>query len=130
MTIPHIELYPPELAGDDRAVAEGKFLQLRWEGREYLLFARRDRYSYHNQMLARFFQEHGLPHRWLDETRLDFALPAFSVTGGGRFRYTASPPRLELWDDSHAYGRFDASELADRLRESGHPFGRGEILIG
>jgi hypothetical protein len=130
MTISHLELYPPEFTGYDKVTAEGKFLQLRWEGREYLLFARRDHYTYHSQMLGRFFQDHGLPYGWLDETRLDFLLPAFSVTGGGRFRYTASPPRLELWDDSHAYGRFDASGLADRLRESGHPFGCGEIIIG
>ena len=121
--------YPPLAELADATIVEGKFVQFRWQGNEYLLFATRDKHRFHNQMLARFFAEHSLPHRWRDDETLAFDLPEFTVLGGGRFRFSREPVQLELWDNSQAYGRFDEEGLADRLRASGHPFGSGEIRI-
>lgn len=124
-----IESYPPLTQLAKEAVVEGKFLQFRWQGNDYVLFATRDQHRFHNQILARFFNDHELPHRWCDDETLEFEIPEFSVLGGGRFRFTREPARLELWDNSQAYGRFNEEGLADRLRASGELFGEGEIHI-
>ncbi len=124
-----IENYPPlEMLANTKTV-EGKFLQFRWQGNEYLLFATRDEHLFHNQMLGRFLSDRSLPHHWRDSEHLEFSLPDLTVMGGGRFHFTANPAHLELWDNSMAYGRFDDVGLVDRLRGSGHPFGCGEIVI-
>ena len=76
--------YPTEI--DDEAPLEGKFLQLRWAGRAYLLFASADEHRYHNQILGRFLSEQGIPHRWEGAENLVVDHPELSITGGGRFR--------------------------------------------
>jgi hypothetical protein len=124
-----IESTPPVEALANEKEVEGKFVQFHWQGNEYLLFATRDHYRFHNQMLAGFFTAHGLPYHWRDETTLEFELPEFSVIGGGRFRLSREPQQLELWDNSQAYGRFDETGLAERLKASGHPFATGTITI-
>ena len=55
--------YPTEI--DDAALLVGKFLQLRWAGRAYLLFASADEHRYHNQILGRFLSDQDIPHHWL-----------------------------------------------------------------
>lgn len=124
-----IESYPPLSQLDDEAMVEGKFIQFRWQGYEYLLFATRDQHQFHNQMLAHFLVDHKLPHHWRNGEHLEFELTDFSVVGGGRFRFTRDPALLELWDNSQAYGRFNGEGLADRVRTSGHPFSSGQIII-
>lgn len=129
MTRLTIEHLPPLASLSGWNEIAGKFLQLRWQGNDYLLFAIRDRYRFHNQMLGRFLANHALPHHWRDEATLEFDLPRLSVVGGGRFRFTREPQRLELWDESQAYGRFEEAGLAERIRASGHLYGKGEITI-
>lgn len=129
MTRLTIEHLPPLASLSERNEIEGKFLQLRWQGNDYLLFATRDRFRFHNQMLGRFLANHALPHHWRDEATLEFDLPRLSVIGGGRFRFTREPQRLELWDESQAYGRFEEWGLAESIRASGHLYGKGEITI-
>jgi hypothetical protein len=51
--------YPTEI--DDEVLLEGKFVQLRWAGREYLLFAAADELRYHNQLLGHFLLGAGHP---------------------------------------------------------------------
>lgn len=129
MTRLTIEHLPPLASLSGQNEIEGKFLQLRWQGNDYLLFATRDRFRFHNQMLGRFLANHALPHHWRDEATLEFDLPRLSVVGGGRFRFTREPQRLELWDESQAYGRFEEWGLAESIRASGHLYGKGEITI-
>ena len=124
-----IESYPPLSQLVDEAMVEGKFVQFRWQGNEYLLFATRDQHKFHNQMLGHFLADHKLPHHWRNGEHLEFELTDLSVMGGGRFRLTRDPALLELWDNSQAYGRFNEEGLADRVRSSGHPFSRGKIII-
>jgi hypothetical protein len=76
--------YPTEI--DDEAPLEGKFLQLLWAGRTYLLFASAEEHRYHNQILGRFLSEQGIPHRWEGVEDLVVDHPGLSIIGGGRFR--------------------------------------------
>lgn len=108
---------------------EGKFLQLVLGGREYLLFASGEPYRYHNQILARFLAERGVPHRWATSERLEIDGPGPTVVGGGRFRSDATGRVLELWDDSHAYGRFDERGLAEKIAAAGHAWSGYRVAI-
>ena len=98
----------------------GKFLQFVWRGKEYLLFAQTEICRYHNQALGRFLKENGIAHHWASDEALEIGDEDLSVVGGGRFRALPRVKRLELWDDSHAYGRFEARGLARKIAASGH----------
>ena len=62
--------YPLPESAANRTEYEGKFLQLHWRGREYLVFAPLTRHRYHNQLLAHFLADHAIPHRWLKQETL------------------------------------------------------------
>jgi len=117
--------YPTET--DDEALLEGKFLQLRWAGRGYLLFAAADELRYHNQILGRFLLEQGIPHRWEGAENLVVDHPELSIMGGGRFRLDLLTKQLRVWDTSSVYGRFDASALPVQLAAADPPW-RGLAL--
>ena len=114
--------YPVSMEED--APLEGKFLQLRLVARDYILFASTTEYRYHNQLLARFLSEQGIPHRWEGEEKLVVDHPDLAVTGGGRFSLDVVQKTLHLWDDSSVYGRFDPSRLAVQLAAAGPPWDR------
>ena len=122
-----IVTYPAE--GDDRGRLEGKFVQLRLEGRDCLLFAAATRYRYHNQILARFLSDQGIAIRWEGDTWQVVDQVGLSVTGGGRFQLDPDRRSLFVWDSSSAYGRFDAARLADQLRAGGTPWDRLELTV-
>jgi hypothetical protein len=115
----HIVFYS---AQDTGLGGQGKFIQFRWRGQEYLAFAPFEIHRYHNQILGHFLQEQGIAHRWLDRQRLAIDDPGLRVIGGGRFRLDLTRRSLELWDDSQAYGRFDELGLADKIARAGKPW--------
>lgn len=79
MAAPIVVSYCPE-AGD----CEGKFLQLVLDGVEHLVFAPSSRHTYHNQILERLLDEHGIPSRWDGQTlRVDH--PACTWWAAGAF---------------------------------------------
>ncbi len=112
--------YPTEI--DDEAPLEGKFLQLLWAGRTYLLFAAAEENRYHNQVLGRFLSEQGIPHRWEGAENLVVDHPELSIMGGGRFRLDLLTKQLRAWDASSVYGRFDASALSVQLAAADPPW--------
>jgi hypothetical protein len=112
--------YPTEI--DDAALLVGKFLQLRWAGRAYLLVAAADEHRYHNQILGRFLSEQGIPHRWEGAENLVVDDPELSIMGGGRFRLDLRIRTLRVWDASSVYGRFDASALPEQLAAADTPW--------
>jgi len=114
--------YPTPM--EDGASPEGKFLQLRLAARDYILFATATECRYHNQILARFLSERGIPHRWEQAENLVVDHPELAVTGGGRFRLDVIRESLHVWDDSSVYGRFDPSRLAVQLAAAGPPWDR------
>jgi hypothetical protein len=122
--------YPTPM--EDDAPLEGKFLQLGLAARDYILFATATATEcrYHNQILARFLSEQGIPHRWEQAENLVVDHPELAVTGGGRFRLDVSCESLHVWDDSSVYGRFDPSRLAAQLAAAGPPWGRLALSVG
>lgn len=116
-------------APHDRPVRQGKFLQLMWRGREYLIFAPAELHRYHNQILAHFLTDNAIPHRWVTQETLEFAHPALFVIGGGRFQVNTGEKTLALWDDSQVYGRFQAPGLADKMAAVGHPWSRFTVSV-
>ena len=117
--------YPHRLEADTSL--EGKFLQLRWAGREYLLFAAAGELRYHNQILRRFLSEEGIPHHWEDAQTLVVDQVELTIMGGGRFRLDRHTKTLRVWDASSVYGRFDASALSAQLMAADAPW-RGLAL--
>jgi hypothetical protein len=108
---------------------EGKFLQLALRGQAYVLFASTKLHRYHSQLLARFLAEQQIPHRWATPEMLVVGSAEVVVHGGGRFRVDTAARRLTLWDNSQAYGRFDACTIAAQLPDSGHAWGDFEVRI-
>ena len=100
----------------------GKFLQISCRGIPWLLFATPDTCRFHNQMLSRFLGGAAIPHRWSSPETLEVTDGRIKVIGGGRFRLDPVRQHLELWDDSHAYGRFDASLVTEQLASAGAPW--------
>ena len=120
--------YPAQI--EDDAPLEGKFLQLRLAGRDCLLFAAVIEHRYHNQILARFLSEQGIPHRWEGAENLVVDHPGLAVTGGGRFRLDPTQHTLHVWDDSSVYGRFDASALSAQLAAADQPWHGLALSVG
>ena len=113
----------------DSETCQGKFLQLVLHGQHTLLFSPGSRHRYHNQILARFLQDNAVAHRWITEERLDYDTSKLQVLGGGRFRVNRDARTLELWDDSHVYGRFDDHGLAERIARAGHAWSGYAVRI-
>jgi hypothetical protein len=120
--------YPTPM--EDDASLEGKFLQLRLAARDYILFATATECRYHNQILARFLSEQGIPHCWEQAVNLVVDHPELAVIGGGRFRLDVNRESLHVWDDSSVYGRFDSSRLAVQLAAAGPPWNRLALGVG
>jgi Janus/Ocnus family (Ocnus) len=123
-----IETYPPPGDPEPRAY-DGKFVQLSWRGQDYLVLAARERYRYHNQILARFMSEHGIAYRWTTGAVLEVQATDLNVRGGGRFMLDLEAGRFDLWDNSQAYGRFDERRLAATIAGAGEPWSRLAIRI-
>jgi len=110
------------LRADDTRVREGKFLHLRWRGREHLLFATPEVHRYHNQILGHFAADVGIGYRWPSRERLEIDDPELEILGGGRFRLFPRQGRIECWDNSQAYGRFDVERLRSALSAAEMPW--------
>ena len=108
---------------------EGKFLQLGWQGRDYLLFASFAIHRYHNQILGQFCEDNSIPHRWVTEESLAVDDSNLIVNGGGRFRVNQSRKTLELWDDSQVYGRFVERGLREKIAAAAHPWSGFAVTI-
>lgn len=119
--------YPAASGAGSPNTVEGKFLQLRWDEREYLVFASFDLHRYHNQILAHFAADLGISHRWLDGVTLEVDAPELKVVGGGRFRL--DDDRLVLSGESQVYGRFDSEGLEQRIGDAGHAWSSSLVEI-
>lgn len=119
--------YPPPAGG--AGPREGKFVQLEWRGREYLLFAPKALHDYHNQILGRFLAEQGIAHHWASLQTLVVDDPDLVILGGGRFRADPQAASLSLWDNSQAYGRFREAGLAGRIAAAAHPWSGYTVVI-
>ncbi len=125
-----IESYPPVKQLDQENEIQGKFVQLFWQGKEYLLFSAKSLHRFHNQMLAYFLADHGVPHRWVDEKTLYVDPREVGVTGSGHFRLVKSDNVLEIWGDkSRGFDRFKEAGIRSKIHGSGHPWSEAKVLI-
>lgn len=113
----------------DAAEVQGKFLQLRLGGNEYLLFAPKQLHGFHSQILAQFLKDRALAHHWESEQTLKVDAAGVEVVGGGKFRLDTAARRLELGDNSQAFGRFHDHGIADRIKSAGHRWSGFDIHI-
>lgn len=109
--------------------AQGKFLQLRLAGNEYLLFAPKQLHGFHSQILARFLKDRTLAHHWESEQTLKVDATGVEILGGGKFRLDTVARQLELGDNSQAFGRFHDDGIADRIKSAGHRWSGFDIHI-
>lgn len=97
---------------------DGKFVQLRHDDTEYLVFSPRGLTSYHADIVERFCREKGIPGVY-DAPAKRFVIhdPAWIIVGGGKFEIDKVEKYILLYDNSMAYGRFDSDGLRERIHK-------------
>ena len=95
----------------------GKFVQIRHESTEYLIFSPEELTKYHANIVERFCFDKGLEGGYdAKGTRFEIADRAWSVSGGGKYEMNTGRKFIRLYDNSMAYGKFGKQILADKLR--------------
>lgn len=98
------------------ALRSGKFLQIRNDDMEYLVFSTRKLTPYHANILERFCRERGIKGSYDGEgKRYGIEDPLWAVKGGGKFEIDAKNKTVRLYDDSMAYGRFEQAGLKEKV---------------
>ncbi len=115
--------------GTDPGTCQGKFLQLALHGQDYLVLSPGSLHRYHNQILAHFLHDKGVAYHWATDERLEYDTAEAQMRGGGRFRLSRDEKTLELWDDSHVYGRFDDHRLVEAIAHARHPWSGYRVTI-
>lgn len=124
-----IKSYPTIEAMRHLDEVRGKFVQIRWKGAPWLLFASKDQHGFHNQIVAHFLSDLHLPYQWQSPERLLFEQPELEIVGGGKFELNWGTQELSLFGDSMVYGRFDEALLRDSLQRVGMPWAGFSITI-
>lgn len=97
-------------------VITGKFVQIRNEITEYIVFSPGDFTKYHANIVERFCLDRGIEGRYDGEgKRYDIADRAWNVIGGGKFELDTRNRSIRLYDNSMAYGKFDSAGLKDKM---------------
>jgi hypothetical protein len=124
-----IHTYPTLEAIRHLNEVRGKFVQLRWKGEPWLLFASKDQHAFHNQIVAHFMSEQHLPHYWQSPEILNFERPDLQIVGGGKFWLDWQQKQLLLSDNSMVYGRFEEAGLIAAMHACGMPWAGFSIEI-
>ncbi|MEJ2695182.1 MAG: hypothetical protein P8013_00890 [Candidatus Sulfobium sp.] len=99
-----------------RPRTNGKFLQVRHDDTEYILFSPREVTPYHSDLLERFCRERGIKGSYDSKRkRYDIRESSWTVEGGGKFDIDTVRKYIRLYDNSMAYGKFDAAGLKDKV---------------
>jgi hypothetical protein len=94
----------------------GKFVQIRNEKTEYLVFAPKEFMKYHAGIVERFCLDKGVEGSYdSGKKRYEIFDRSWTVAGGGKFELDRDRMTLRLFDDSMAYGKFDRTGLAEKL---------------
>jgi len=90
----------------------GKFVLMRHEKALVLILSPKDFTKYHANIVERFCLDKGLEGNW-DAQHKSYSIldTAWSVAGGGKLALDATRKTIKFFDDSMAYGKFDASLL-------------------
>ncbi len=94
----------------------GKFVQIRHRDTEYLVSSVQELARYHADIVERFCSGRDIAGSYNKESkRFDIFEPDWAVIGGGRFEIDEKKRCIRLYDNSMAYGRFDAKELKEKI---------------
>ena len=94
----------------------GKFVQIRHNDTEYLVFSPKEFAPYHADIVERFCLEKGLHGSYDSRSkRFDIHDPGWVIVGGGKFEIDKAEKYIRLYDNSMAYGRFDNEGLKEKI---------------
>lgn len=97
-------------------VITGKFVQIRNDAALYLVFSPREFTNYHANIVERFCMDKGLEGSYDPERkRYDIYDQTWEILGGGKFEMDTNKKSIKLYDNSKAYGRFEAAGLNEFL---------------
>jgi len=115
--IDYSEIYYSSVAKTDRPdKLTGKFVQIKNNNTEYLIFSPKELTPYHADLVERFCLETGLNGSYNTEgKRFDIHDPAWVIVGGGKFEIDKTGKYIRLYDNSMAYGRFDSKGLKEKI---------------
>jgi len=115
--VDYSEIYYQDVA--KTAVLEkrtGKFVQIRNNDTEYLVFSPKELTPYHAGLVERFCADKGLKGSYDDKNKsFEVHEPDWVVVGGGKFEIDNTEKCIRLYDDSMAYGRFDSKGLKEKI---------------
>ncbi len=98
-------------------VVSGKFVQIRNETTEYLVFSPKEFTQYHANIVERFCLDKGIEGGYVSEgKRYDIYDRAWVVSGGGKYEIDKDRKTIKLYDDSMAYGKFNKNGLQEMLK--------------
>ncbi len=119
MTLVFIDYTPLYFAMAKTAVppaVSGKFVQIRNELTEYLIFSPKEFTKYHANIVERFCLDQGLEGSYDPERkRYDIFDTGWIIVGGGKYESDRDQKILELYADSMAYEKFDVSGLREKV---------------
>jgi len=94
----------------------GKFVQVRNGNTLYLVLSPKELTKYHANIVERFCMDNGIEGSY-DSRREKFTIAdrAWQVGGGGKFERDMNKKAIKLYDNSMAYGKFDATGLEEAL---------------
>lgn len=99
----------------------GKFVQIRNDQTEYLVFAPKEFAAYHANIVERFCMDRGIKGAYRGEEKTyEIRERGWDVVGGGKFEIDKSKKVIRLYDNSMAYGRFDSKGLAEKIQSIGN----------
>jgi len=94
----------------------GKFVQLRNNKTEYLVFSPKELSPYHADIIERFCRQKGIAGVYNRAHKcFEIHEPEWIIIGGGKFDYDKKEKYLRLYDDSMAYGKFETEGLLKRI---------------
>ncbi len=101
------------------AARNGKFVQLRHGDTEYLVLSPKEFSPYHADILERFCRERSIDGAYQEgKKRFDIRDAEWVIRGGGKFEIDETKRYIRFYDNSMAYGRFEARGLKGKVRRS------------
>ncbi len=101
------------------AVRNGKFVQVRQGDTEYLLLSPKEYGSYHSDIVERFCRERSIDGSYQEgRKRFDIHDAEWVVIGGGKYEMDETRRYVRFYDNSMAYGRFNAQTLSAGISQS------------
>lgn len=115
--IDYTPFYCTSIAGTPvPAVVAGKFVQLRNGSELFVVLSPKEFTKYHANIVERFCMDKGIEGSY-DARKEKFIIrdQAWQIIGGGKFERDDNKKAIKLYDNSMAYGKFDAAGLKEML---------------